>query len=303
MLSTVTFRREDTGAEFTFGQHPPYMLHPNTKLPAPGTLAVSGTEFMGSDGGMTLASRLDRQAAKIVYNVLEDYTHQKGMMALLADASSFFQAHTADLSVVRYTMIVQTTDADHASYMMQHGAITVPFSAPLVRGQGLSVANEMDFIFDDPLRYWVGGDGVVSDSIQPALPPGTLIGERWNDGRQVWINGLSQWDYPREGTAGTPQTVNVVSSVPVGVEIAIYGAVSNVRITNLTNGSYWQWDQTIPAGKTVRVSSDGTARDWTGTIIYTALGALTADPGRNTFKMDGTAIDGGYATVTIRGAY
>lgn len=303
MLSTVTFKREDTGKVFTFGPHPPYQLHPNTKLPAPGILSVSGVEYLGSDGGQTLASRLQRQPVKIVYNVLESYKHDKGMVRLLADASAFFQSHDADLSVIKYTMIVQTCDADHASYMMQHGTLSTPFSAPLIRGIGLSVANEMDFIFDDPYKYWTDGVGVVSDDIYAALPAGTVLGEEWHDGLQVWNAGLSQWEYPHEGTAGTPQTINVTSSVTVGVEIAIYGGISHVRIDNDTNGSYWQWDQEIPKGRTVRITSDGTARDWNGDIIYTSLGRLTASPGDNTFSLAGQDIDGGYANVTVRGAY
>ena len=303
MLNTITFKREDTGNTFVFGPHPPYQLHPNTKLPAPGTLSVSGVEYLGSDGGQTLASRLQRQPVKIVYNVLESYKHDKGLVSLLADASAFFQSHNADLSVIKYTMIVQTCDADHASYMMQHGTLSTPFSAPLVRGMGLSVADEMDFIFDDPYKYWTDGVGVVSDDIYAALPAGTLLGEQWRDGLQVWSDGLSQWKYPSEGTAGTPQTINVTSSVTVGVEIAIYGGISHVRIDNDTDGSYWTWDQEIPKGRTVTVTSDGTARDWDGNIIYTSLGRLTASPGDNTFSMSGQDINGGYATVTVRGAY
>lgn len=301
--STITFRREDTGETFTFGPTPPYMLHPNTKLPAPGTLAVSGMEYFGADGGMTLASRQQRQTAKIVYNVLEDYRHEKGMMSLIAAGTQFFQPHNADLSVIRYSMIVQTSDSFDEAYLMQHGAITVPFAAPLIRGQGLSTANEMDFIFDDPLRYWAGGEGVVSGNILPSLPAATLMGERWTSGLQTWTGGLAQWDYPKDGSGGTPQTVKVVSSVPVGVEIDIFGAIGNVRISNTTDGSYWQWDQMIPAGRAVHVASDGSARDWNGAPIYTALGALTAQPGANTFALTGTNVSGGYAKVTIRGAY
>lgn len=303
-LSTITFKREDTGDTFTFGPHPPYMLHPNTKLPTPGTLSVSGVENFGADGGMTLASRLQRQPAKIVYNVLEDYRHERGMIDLITQASAFFQAHNLDdLSVIRYSMIVQTSDAFDEAYMMEHGAITVPFSAPLVRGYGLSTANEMDFIFDDPARYWVSGAGVVSTNIMPTSPFATMVGERWTTGLQTWISGLSHWDYPDKNNQDKPVTVNVVTSVPVGVEIDIFGAIGNLRVSNTTDGSYWQWDQKIPAGSAVHVSSDGSARDWNGSPIYTALGTLTAHPGNNTFTLTGTEVDGGYAKITIRGAF
>ena len=301
-LSTITFKREDTGETFKFGPHPPYMLHPNTKLPTPGALSVSGVENFGADGGMTLASRLQRQPVKIVYNVMEDYKHERGMLDLITQASAFFQVHNLDdLSVIRYSMIVQTSDSKDEAYMMEHGAITVPFSAPLVRGYGLSVASEMDFIFDDPTRYWVSGAGLVSATIMPYLPP-TLIGERWTNGFQTWIRG-SQWDSPTGGDGDKPATLNVVTAVPVGMEIDIYGFLNNPRITNLTNGSYWQYTASIAEGGSIHVSSDGTARDSDGTITYKTLGTLTAQPGVNQFVLTSIYAAGGYAKIKIRGAF
>ena len=301
-LSTITFKREDTGDTFTFGPHPPYMLHPNTRLPAPGTLSVSGVENFGADGGLTLASRLQRQPAKIVYNVLEDYKHERGMLDLITQASAFFQAHRLDdLSVIRYSMIVQTSDALDEAYMMEHGAITVPFSAPLVRGYGLSVASEMDFIFDDPARYWVSGAGVTSATLKPYIPP-TLEGERWVNGFQVW-DGSSQWDIPKGGDGDKPAGLDVVTAVPVGVEIDIYGYINNPRITNLTNGSYWQYTNRIQKNVSIHVSSDGTARDQDGNVTYETLGTLTAQPGVNNFVLTSIYSEGGYAKITIRGAF
>lgn len=301
-LSTITFKREDTGETFTFGPHPPYMLHPNTKLPTPGTLSVSGVENFGADGGMTLASRLQRQPAKIVYNVMEDYKHERGILDLITQASAFFQAHNLDdLSVIRYSMIVQTSDSQDEAYMMEHGAITVPFSAPLVRGYGLSVASEMDFIFDDPARYWVSGAGVTSATLKPYIPP-TLLGERWVNGFQVWY-GFSQWDIPKGGDGDKPATLDVVTAVPVGVEIDIYGYINNPRITNLTNGSYWQYTNRIQKNVSIHVSSDGTTRDQDGNITYETLGTLTAQPGINEFVLTSIYSEGGYAKITIRGAF
>ena len=300
-LSTITFKREDTGDTFKFGPHPPYMLHPNTKLPMPGTLSVSGVENFGADGGMTLASRLQRQPVKIVYNVLEDYKHERGMLDLITQATAFFQAHNLDdLSVIRYSMIVQTSDSQDEAYMMEHGAITVPFSAPLARGYGMSTANEMDFIFDDPTRYWVSGVGVTSATINPYLPP-TLMGERWVNGMQAWAP--SKWDYPKNSDPNPPQVLTVVTAMPVGVDIDLYGYINNVRITNRTNGSYWQWGHRLQTGESLHVSSDGTARDGDGNILYDALGRLTAQAGQNEFVMTAIVAIGGYAKITVRGAF
>lgn len=304
MTSSITFKRDDTGESFTFSNRPPYMLAPGTKLPTPGTLSVSGTESMGTNGGTTLASRLERQAVKIVYNVMESYDSDTGIVQLLADASRFFTPMMSDLSVVTYTMTVQTDDKVSEAYMMKKGAITVPFSAPLLRGRGLSVNNELDFIFDDPYRYWIGGSGVISGDIYAALPPGVALGEVWANGLQKFTGGLSQWTYPAGGTAGTPQSINVVSSVQVGVEAIIRGQITNPILRNDTDGSSWQWLGTIPKGSVITLGSDGIARDWTGEIIYNSIGQLTAMPGENTFSLDGENVAGeGYATVTVRGAF
>lgn len=304
MTSSITFKRDDTGESFTFSNRPPYMLAPGTKLPTPGTLSVSGTESMGANGGTTLASRLERQAVKIVYNVLESYDSDTGIVQLLADASRFFTPMMSDLSVVTYTMTVQTDDKVAEAYMMKKGTITVPFSAPLLRGRGLSVNNELDFIFDDPYRYWIGGTGVISGDIYAALPPGVSLGEVWANGLQKFTGGLSQWTYPAGGTAGTPQSINVVSSVQVGVEAIIRGQITNPILRNDTDGSSWQWLGTIPKGSVITLGSDGIARDWNGEIIYNSIGQLTAMPGENTFSLDGENVAGeGYATVTVRGAF
>lgn len=304
MLSKITFTRDDTGESLSFTNRPPYMLTPATKLPAPATLSVSGFESMGTQGGITLASRVERQAVKIGYNVLESYDNEDGIVQIIAQASRFFIPMKSDLEAVRYTMTVYTDDKIHDSYLMRQGSISVPFSAPLLRGQGISVDNEMDFIFDDPYKYWVDGAGVVSGDIYAALPAGIMLGEVWDDGLQMYKDGLSQWTYPDSGTAGTPQTIDVVSSVQVGAEAILRGAITNPRLTNLTDGSYWEWNGSIPDGKTITLSPAGEARDWTGNVVYNSVGQLTAMPGKNTFSLSGEKISGaGYATVTVRGAF
>ena len=304
MISKITFTRDDTGESLSFTNQPPFMLTPATKLPAPATLAVSGFESMGAHGGLTLASRMERQAVKIGYNVLESYNSPDGLVQIIAQASRFFLPMKSDLETITYTMTVYTDDKMGDSYLMRQGSITVPFSAPLLRGQGISVNNEMDFIFDDPYRYWVDGAGVVSSDIYAALPAGILLGEVWTDGWQTYKDGLSQWTYPESGTAGTPQTIDVVSSVQVGAEAILRGAITNPKLTNETDGSYWEWYGTIPDGKTITLSSSGEARSWTGEVIYNSIGRLTAMPGKNTFSLSGEKISGaGYATVTVRGAF
>lgn len=304
MISKITFTRDDTGESLSFTNQPPFMLTPATKLPAPATLAVSGFESMGAHGGLTLASRIERQAVKIGYNVLENYNSPDGLVQIIAQASRFFLPMKSDLETITYTMTVYTDDKLGDSYLMRQGSITVPFSAPLLRGQGISVNNEMDFIFDDPYRYWVGGAGVVSGDIYAALPAGIRLGEVWTDGLQTYKDGLSQWTYPESGTAGTPQSINVVSSAQVGVEAIIRGQITNPILRNDTDGSSWQWFGTIPKGSVITLGSDGIARDWTGEIIYNSIGQLTAMPGKNTFSLDGENVAGeGFATVTVRGAF
>ena len=154
MIGSLTFTRDD-GETFTFSAtNPPYQLTPDTQLPAGLALDVSGGEYTGRNGGYTLAGRLQRRTAKIVYNVRETSSDARSMMQLLNDAAEFFRPMTADLRVVSFDMLVQTDDGNRSAYVMRQGHVTTPFMAPLLRGGHGSYAAEFDLIFDDPLLYW-----------------------------------------------------------------------------------------------------------------------------------------------------
>lgn len=286
-MSSVTFTRESDGQSFTFTTHPPYELHPDTLLPSAQTLDVSSIEYMGRAGGRTLASRFQKATVKIAYNVREWYADSRSIMELISAASAFFNPMQSDLTANLFTMTVTTDDRNGSQYLMRHGAITMPFSAPLQRGRGISLANEMDFVFDDPLRYWVSGDGVVSGRITPAAAAGVEIGQEWVDGVQQFTGGLSMFVYPASGAAGTPQTINVVSSTPVNVSIKIFGRITNPVVVNDTDGSRWEWPGTIPVGNAMSVDDLGVTTAWDGRVRYNAVGQLTAQPGLNTFELSG----------------
>ena len=134
MIGSLTFTRDD-GAKLTFSAtNPPYQLTPDTQLPAGLSLDVSGGEYTGRNGGYTLAGRLQRRTAKIVYNVRETYSDARSMMQLLNDAAEFFRPMTADLRIVSFDMLVQTDDSNQSAYVMRQGHVTTPFMAPLLRG-------------------------------------------------------------------------------------------------------------------------------------------------------------------------
>lgn len=304
-MRQVIFTRESDGEQFTFsGEFPPYMLTHKTQLPSPRTLDVSGDEYSGVSGGYTLASRFQRMAVKIGYNVRESWNDPRSFLSLVTDASRFFLPMDDTLQVEKFSMQVDLDDSASSSFMMRHGAITVPFSAPAYGLSGVSMDNDMSFIFDDPNMYWVGGEGVVTGKILPTSLPGTKIGERWVNGGQVWNEGLSVWDYPKDGGGGTPQTINVVSAVSVGVEVNIFGKISNPKIINSVNGSSWSWKGTIPDGNVIHVSDDGISTDFTGNRLYNTIGGLIARPGLNTFELTGGDLsENAYAQVKVRGAF
>lgn len=288
MIGSLTFTRDD-GKTFTFSAtNPPYQLTPDTLLPAGLALDVSGGEYTGRNGGYTLAGRLQRRTAKIVYNVRETYADSRSMVQLLNDASEFFRPMTADLRIVSFDMLVQTDDSNQSAYLMRQGHVTTPFMAPLLRGGHGSYAAEFDLIFDDPLLYWADGSGVVSGDILPAALPGSKIGEVWQEGLQVWSAGLSRWEYPDQGGGGTPQTVHVVSAYQVPVAFTITGQITNPKIVNSRNGSQWSWEGTIPYGCVVTVDVDGVATDWQGNRLLNTMGGLVAAPGDNTFTLTGS---------------
>lgn len=288
MIGSLTFTRDD-GMTFTFSAtNPPYQLTPDTQLPAGLTLDVAGGEYTGRNGGYTLAGRLQRRTAKIVYNVRETYSDARSMMQLLNDAAEFFRPMTADLRIVSFTMLVQTDDSNQSAYLMRQGHVTTPFMAPLLRGGHGSYAAEFDLIFDDPLLYWADGSGVVSGDILPAALPGSKLGEVWQEGLQVWAAGLSRWEYPAQGGGGTPQTVHVVSAYQVPVAFTITGQITNPKIVNSRNGSQWSWEGTIPYGRVVTVDVDGVATDWQGNRLLNTMGGLVAAPGDNTFTLTGS---------------
>ena len=288
MIGSLTFTRDD-GATFTFSAtNPPYQLTPDTQLPAGLTLDVSGGEYTGRNGGYTLAGRLQRRTAKIVYNVRETYADSRSMVQLLNDASEFFRPMTADLRIVSFDMLVQTDDSNQSAYLMRQGHVTTPFMAPLLRGGHGSYAAEFDLIFDDPLLYWADGSGVVRGDILPAALPGSKIGETWQEGLQVWAAGLSRWEYPDQGGGGTPQTVRVVSAYQVPVAFTITGRITNPKIVNSRNGSQWSWEGTIPYGRVVTVDVDGVATGWQGNRLLNTMGGLVAAPGDNTFTLTGS---------------
>ena len=287
MIGSLTFTRDD-GETFTFSAvNPPYQLTPETQLPAGLALDVSGGEYTGRNGGYTLAGRLQRRTAKIVYNVRETYSDSRSMMQLLNDAAEFFRPMTADLRIVSFDMLVQTDDGGKSAYVMHKGHVTTPFMAPLLRGGRGSYAAEFDLIFDDPLLYWADGSGVVSGDILPAALPGSKIGETWREGLQVWAAGLSRWEYPDQGGGGTPQTVHVVSAYQVPVAFKVTGQITNPKIVNSRNGSQWSWEGTIPYGCVVTVDVDGVALDWHGNRLLNTMGGLVAAPGDNTFTLTG----------------
>lgn len=186
-------------------------------------LCQPGGEYTGRNGGYTLAGRLQRRTAKIVYNVRETYSDSRSMVELLNDAAEFFRPMTADLRIVSFDMLVQTDDGSQSAYVMRQGHVTTPFMAPLLRGGRGSYAAEFDLIFDDPLLYWADGSGVVSGDILPAALPGSKLGETWQNGLQVWSAGLSRWEYPDQGGGGTPQTVHVASAYQVPVAFTVTG--------------------------------------------------------------------------------
>ena len=288
MIGSLTFTRDD-GATFTFSAvNPPYQLTPDTLLPAGLALDVSGGEYTGRNGGYTLAGRLQRRTAKIVYNVRETSSDRRSMVELLNDAAEFFRPMTADLRIVSFDMLVQTDDSNQSAYLMRQGHVTTPFMAPLLRGGHGSYAAEFDLIFDDPLLYWADGSGVVSGDILPAALPGSKIGEVWQEGLQVWAAGLSRWEYPDQGGGGTPQTVHVVSAYQVPVAFTITGQITNPKIVNSRNGSQWSWEGTIPYGRVVTVDVDGVATDWQGNRLLNTMGGLVAAPGDNTFTLTGS---------------
>lgn len=288
MIGSLTFTRDD-GATFTFSAtNPPYQLTPDTLLPAGLALDVSGGEYTGRNGGYTLAARLQRRTAKIVYNVRETSSDSRSMMKLLNDAAEFFRPMTANLRIVSFDMLVQTDDGNKSAYVMRQGHVTTPFMAPLLRGGHGSYAAEFDLIFDDPLLYWADGSGVVSGDILPAALPSSKIGEVWQKGLQVWAAGLSRWEYPSQGGGGTPQTVHVVSAYQVPVAFTITGHITNPVIVNSRNGSQWSWEGTIPYGRVVSVDADGVATDWQGNRLLNTMGGLVAAPGDNTFTLTGS---------------
>lgn len=288
MIGSLTFTRDD-GETFTFSAtNPPYQLTPDTRLPAGLALDISGGEYTGRNGGYTLAGRLQRRTAKIVYNVRETYSDSRSMMQLLNDAAEFFRPMNADLRLVSFDMLVQTDDSGKSAYIMRQGHVTTPFMAPLLRGGHGSYAAEFDLIFDDPLLYWADGSGVVSGDILPAALPGSKVGEEWREGLQVWAAGLSRWEYPDQGGGGTPQTVHVVSAYQVPVAFKVTGQITNPKIVNSRNGSQWSWEGTIPYGCVVTVDVDGVALDWHGNRLLNTMGGLVAAPGDNTFTLTGS---------------
>lgn len=281
-IRAIVFTRGDQS--FTFGLTPPYQLHPDTLLPSAQALDSSGIEYMGRNGGMGLAARVQRQTVDITFNVVArdpkvSYTQ------LLSDANMFFRPMNSDLSVTRFDMTV--TMCDGVQWMMRRGHVSVPFSAPATRLLGIGVQGKLGLIFDDPNRYWVSGAGVVSGDITPSGDPSTLVGEQWQGGLQMFMGGKSQWFMPSAGAAGIPQSVTISSAYPVPVSFKIYGQITHPKLVNITNGDTWSWPGTLKSGEVLSVDEDGVMLDQHGIRRFNASGGLKAEPGVNTFALYG----------------
>ena len=291
-IREIVFTRGDQS--FTFGLMPPYQLHPDTMLPSAQALDSSGIEYMGRNGGMGLAARVQRQTVEITFNVVArdpnvSYTQ------LLSDASMFFRPMNSDLSVTRFDMTV--TMRDGTQWMMRRGHVSVPFSAPATRLLGFGVQGKLGLIFDDPNRYWVSGAGVVSGRITPSGDPGTLMGERWQGGMQIFAGGQSQWFLPSAGASGVPQSVTISSAYPIPVSFKIYGQITNPKLVNITNGDTWNWPGTLKSGEVLTVDEDGVMLDQHGIRRFNASGGLKAEPGVNTFALYGQNVSHSITTA------
>lgn len=308
-IRKIVFTRD--GESFTFGLTPPYQLHPDTLLPTAQALDSSGIEYMGRNGGMGLAARVQRQTVDITFNVVArdpkvSYTQ------LLSDANMFFRPMNSDLSVTRFDMTV--TMCDGVQWMMRRGHVSVPFSSPATRLLSIGVQGKLGLIFDDPNRYWVSGAGVVSGDITPSGDPSTLVGEKWTGGLQMVVGGRSQWFLPSAGAAGIPQSVTISSAYPVPVSFKIYGQITSPKLVNITNGDTWSWPGTLKSGEVLSVDEDGVMLDQHGIRRFNSSGGLKAEPGVNTFALYGENVShpvspevaprvDAYANVMIRGAF
>lgn len=280
-----------------------YVLDPSSDIPGSTALDVTGYEYSGRDGGYNTSSRLQRRAYSLSLKVREDYTTTLGLFELIFQAQRFFDPHNDDLTSNLYTLEFYTNDRTQSSFMLRHGTISVPFGAKTLVGEHIADA-QISFIFGDPYLYPIGDSG-LSVQLYAGGQDDTISGRMWDaTNGATWSGTLGKlWLTSGTGGNGDPLTIDVSTVATVPVSIVTSGQLINPTITNLTNGSSFQYNGTLEATDVLTVDTTGLALLNGYPPAYTYSGTLTAQDGNNTFVMSAVGGSPGYVTLSIMGAF
>lgn len=309
----IVATRESDNATFELADNPrynSYVISSATQLPSPASNELTGYESNGQHGGYTTAARYQRRTFDLKFKLDgRAIVSNDGVMALLARGKSFFRIAQDDLTAELFTLDFYTDDANRTAFRMRHGAVAGPFSASFIDRATRFADGGVSFIFGDPFLYPVGDDANSSGTIvRLTLHP--IDGAVANNRGRVWTTP-SGADWAKDagakwagGATGEVVAVNFTTEVTSAAEIEISGQISNPSVINITNGSEFSYSGDIPAGRTLKVTSDGavTIDGQPAPGIYS--GRVVAQQGVNEFVMSGDATDANAsATLLLRGAF
>ena len=302
--------RESDGETFTFDDLPwngAYVVSANVQIPQPATNNLSGGEYNGAHGGYTTAARYERRVFDLKFTMDGRRSDRGGIVSLISQGRAFFRIARDDLAAELYTLDFYTSDIDHGTFRLRHGAIAAPFSAPFSGRDTIFAEGSVSFIFGDPFLYPIDASSNASGSVVvfTVLPidgaGAATRGRQWSTTGAQWAATGAQW---RGSASGTAVSVNFTTETTAPAELHISGQCTNPVVINTTTGAEFSYSGTISAGQTLDVDTSGNA-----TIagvpapgIYSGL--LTARGGVNEFVMSADNIDANAsARILLRGTF
>lgn len=307
----IIFTREKDNKTFTMGDiSGSFVVNSSTNIPSADTVDATGYEYSGSHGGYATAARYQRRTFDLDFYIQEKPGVSDGIIKLASQGRSFFSLCDSDLNALLYTADFYTNDKNQSEFRMQHGAISVPFSASFVDREHYATGS-VSFIFGDPLLYYIGDGGasvggIIDFTLWPTGASATTrIGRRWSTEGAVWQTAGAEWDAPASGAGGGNQTsINFVTETTVNAAITITGQISNPQIVNTTNGSEFSYVGNIADGQVLTVDTAGNVLLDGATATGTWSGTLTAQDGLNSFVLQSaTSTTAARAEILLRGSF
>lgn len=299
--------RESDGETFTFDDLPwngSFVVTADTAIPQPASNDLSGGEFNGAHGGYATAARYQRRVFDLKFTL--DGRRGVGIVGLITQGRAFFRLAADDLTAELYTLDFFTSDADHGTFRMRHGAIAAPFSAPFSSRDTKFANGSVSFIFTDPFLYPTEGSQNATGSVVDfSLYATDLVnaaphGRKWSASGAVWASGAS-WAGTSRGIA---LSVNFVTEISAPAEISLHGACTNPAVINLTNGTEFAYHGFVNAGQVLAVDTSGTVTLAGAGAPGVWSGRLTAQPGVNEFIFSAYDTDtSAVANILLRGAF